>query len=175
MLPRLPLALVCDNFHYAWNVGATFRVADALRVEFVYLCGITEVPPSREIERTGGGAYRFLNFAHANSTKEVVLDLKSRGYQVVAAELAEGSVPLAQHVWKTPAAIVLGSEITGVQGGVIRHCDAALELPMFGMKNSLNVGSTAAVIAYDFFFRGCGGVFPQSDAGAVPAVPDAGP
>lgn len=164
MLPRLPLTLVCDNFHYAWNVGAVFRIADALRAEFVYLCGITEVPPSREIERTGGGAYRFLNFAHANSTKETVLDLKTRGYQVVAAELAEGSVSLHQHVWKTPTAIVLGSEITGVQRGVLKHCDAALELPMFGMKNSLNVGSTAAVIAYDFFFRGCGGVIPHEEA-----------
>lgn len=154
---------MCDNFHYAWNVGAVFRIADALRVEFVHLCGITEVPPSDEIKRTGGGGYKYLDIAHSYSTKETVLDLKSRGYQVVAAELAEGGVPLQFHEWSRPAAIVLGSEITGVQRGVMKYCDAVVELPMFGMKNSLNVGSTAAALAYDFLFRACGGVVPERE------------
>ena len=162
-LPKLPLYFICDNFHYAWNVGAAFRIADALRVECVYLCGITAFPPHFEIERTGGRAYRWVSWERRNSTADTVMELKERGIQVVAAELAHDSVPLSMHEWNSPAAIVLGSEITGVQQCVLSRCDAVVELPMFGMKNSINVGSTAAVLAYDFFFRGCGGVIPSDE------------
>ncbi|MCD6119258.1 TrmH family RNA methyltransferase [bacterium] len=168
-LPKLPLSFVCDNFHYGWNVGALFRIADALRVSQVYLCGLTAFPPDDEIKRTGGQSSKWVSWQHLPSTKECILDLKARGVQVAAAELAHGSIPLNHFEWEKPAAIVLGSEITGVQRGVMKHCDAVIELPMFGMRNSLNVASIAAVLAYDFLFRACGGEIPDgSDAEPSP-------
>jgi tRNA G18 (ribose-2'-O)-methylase SpoU len=162
-LPKLPLSIVCDNFHYAWNVGSVFRIADALRVERVYFCGITAFPPHFEIERTDGHAYKWVSWERRESTAEAVGELRERGVQVVAAELAQGGMALNLHEWRAPAAIVLGSEISGVQPCVLRLCDAVVELPMFGMRNSLNVSSTAAVLAYDFLFRACDGAIPDGD------------
>ena len=159
-LPNLPLFIVCDNFHYAWNVGALFRIADALRIEKVYLCGISAYPPNQEVERTGGSAHKWVDWERVDSTLDAVIRLKEQGVEVVAAELAEGSIPLNCHEWRAPSAIVLGSEITGVQQDVIKQVDAVIELPMFGMKNSLNVASTAAVFSYDFLFRCLGGRIP---------------
>ena len=161
-LPKLPLSIVCDNFHYAWNVGSIFRVADALRIERVYFCGITAFPPHVEIERTDGGAYKWVAWERRDSTADAVSELRERGVQIVAAELADGCVRLNHHEWHSPAAIVLGSEVSGVQPCVLRMCDAVVELPMYGMRNSLNVSSTAAVFAYDFLFRACGGAIPDT-------------
>jgi tRNA G18 (ribose-2'-O)-methylase SpoU len=47
-----------------------------------------------------------------------------------------------------PACIVLGGERSGVSSEVIDDADAAVEIPMLGMANSLNVATAAAILLY---------------------------
>ena len=53
---RMPVIVVLDNVRSMQNVGAFFRTGDAFAVERIVLCGITAVPPSREIHKTALGA-----------------------------------------------------------------------------------------------------------------------
>ena len=46
-------------------------------------------------------------------------------------------------------AIVLGNEVTGVDKTVLDACDAVLEIPVFGVKNSLNVACCASIVLYE--------------------------
>ncbi len=50
-LPRAPVSVVLDDVRSLANVGLIFRVCDALRVERLYLCGITGHPPYPDTER----------------------------------------------------------------------------------------------------------------------------
>lgn len=48
---KLPVAVVMDNVRSMHNVGSIFRTSDGFAVEHICLCGITGVPPHREIEK----------------------------------------------------------------------------------------------------------------------------
>ena len=50
-------------------------------------------------------------------------------------------------------AIVLGNEVTGVDKAVMEECDAVVEIPVFGVKNSLNVACCASVALYEVLRR----------------------
>src|SRR5260370_26579360 len=43
-LPRAPISVVLEDVRSLANVGLIFRICDALRVERLYLCGITGRP-----------------------------------------------------------------------------------------------------------------------------------
>ena len=53
---KLPLVIVLDNVRSLHNIGSVFRTSDAFRVECIYLCGITAVPPHAEMHKTALGA-----------------------------------------------------------------------------------------------------------------------
>ena len=50
-------------------------------------------------------------------------------------------------------AVVLGNEVTGVDKAVLDVCDAVLEIPVFGVKNSLNVSVCASIVLYEVLRR----------------------
>ena len=50
-MEKMPVTVVLDNVRSAQNVGAFFRTGDAFAVERIALCGITAVPPSRDIHK----------------------------------------------------------------------------------------------------------------------------
>ncbi len=48
----------------------------------------------------------------------------------------------------SPVALVVGNEITGVSQPVLDLCDGAVEIPMYGVKHSLNVAVAFGIATY---------------------------
>ena len=46
-----PIYIILDNVLDTYNVGAIFRLADAVAAEKVFLCGGTETPPNPKIKK----------------------------------------------------------------------------------------------------------------------------
>mgnify|MGYP001158368256 FL=1 len=144
---RLPVRLVLDNIRSGQNVGACFRSADAFRIDGLDLCGITCHPPHRDILKSALGASGHVPWnAHAD-TLSAVQHLQSQGWKVAAVEQAPNSVALQE--WK-PAqgerwALVLGNEVRGVAPDVLEACDLVVEMPQYGVKQSINVSVCAGV------------------------------
>lgn len=65
---KLPLVIVLDNVRSLHNVGSVFRTADAFRVEEIYLCGITRIPPHPELHKTALGAEDAVNWRYFQDT-----------------------------------------------------------------------------------------------------------
>jgi tRNA G18 (ribose-2'-O)-methylase SpoU len=150
---KIPLVVVLDNVRSLHNVGSVFRTSDAFLVKKIYLCGITSVPPNSEIHKTALGSEFSMEWEYVEHTQEIVSHLKKQGYFVYAIEQVEGSVMLTELRLDTTKkyAIVLGNEVKGVQQEVVDICDAAIELPQYGTKHSLNVSVTAGIVIWDFF------------------------
>ena len=53
---KTPLIIVLDDIRSLHNIGSVFRTADAFLIEKIYLCGITAIPPNKEIHKTALGA-----------------------------------------------------------------------------------------------------------------------
>jgi len=155
--PRHNVTVVLDNLRSAENVGSIFRTADATRVCRVVTCGFTTTPPDRKLEKTALGALSSVPCDHFEATIAAVRHLRSRGVYVVALETTEDAIPLgvAPQLGDEGrgVAIVLGNEVTGVDKAVMEECDAVVEIPVFGVKNSLNVACCASVALYEVLRR----------------------
>ena len=115
-MEKMPVAVVLDNVRSAQNVGAFFRTGDAFAVTKICLCGITAVPPSREIHKSSLGAEFSVAWEHYPTTEECLARLHDEGYRIVAVEQVEGSVSLDE-LRPDPScryALVFGNEVLGV-------------------------------------------------------------
>lgn len=148
---KLPLIMVLDNIRSLHNVGSVLRTADAFRLEAVYMCGITAVPPSPEIHKTALGAEDSVRWQYFADTLEAVNLLKSEGYMVLAVEQVEGSLKLGAFSFEPSKryALVMGNEVKGVQQAVVDACNQALEIPQYGTKHSMNVSVTAGIVMWE--------------------------
>jgi tRNA G18 (ribose-2'-O)-methylase SpoU len=152
---KLPIVVVLDEVRSLHNVGSIFRTADGFAVESLVLCGITAQPPHREIEKTALGATQSVDWSYFPSTMAAVLELKAKGYTVLALEQASESIMLSDFTptSATKYAIILGNEVNGVNDEVMKLVDGCLEIPQFGTKHSFNVVVSAGIVLWDFFTK----------------------
>lgn len=150
-----PFCFILDDIRSRNNVGTFFRTTDAFRGEKIYLCGITPVPPHRDIEKTAIGATESVAFEYHEDTLDLIARLRKAGWIIAAVEQVEGSVSLADFKPNKDKkyAFVLGNEVFGVNQEVIDVADLCLEIPQFGTKHSLNVAVTAGIIAWDYLSK----------------------
>jgi tRNA G18 (ribose-2'-O)-methylase SpoU len=152
-LPRRPVTVVLENIRSLGNVGSIFRSADGVRFEQLLLCGFTGHPPRPEIDKTALGADASVPWSYWSQSKEALLWLKDSGYQILGLELTTRSRPLRELRLRPPIALLLGHEVEGISDEALALCDGAVEIPMQGMKESLNVAVAFGVIAYQLAER----------------------
>jgi tRNA G18 (ribose-2'-O)-methylase SpoU len=152
---RHPIVGVIEDVRSLYNVGSCFRTADAMLLRKLILTGYTPVPPRKEITKTALGATETVPWEYQRSPVEAVLGLKAAGYRVYALEITAGSIPIDRlEVPGFPVAIVIGNEIAGVGQETLDVCDGALEIPMFGVKHSLNAAVAFGIAAWEMVRRG---------------------
>lgn len=140
---RFPIYVVLENIRSMYNVGAAFRTSDAACIQELILCGYTAVPPRKEIDKTALGATETVPWRHFPKAVDAVKWLKAQGITVAALEHCKESKDLMTMDCPFPIALVVGNEVDGVSEEVVAACDFACEIPMYGMKQSLN-----AAVAY---------------------------
>ena len=148
-LQRNPIYLVLDSLMSAHNVGTILRLSDALWVEKVYICGDTVLPPSRKVRKGSLGSERWVAWEYREDAFAAISELKAKGISIVIAEIATTSVDYRNAGYQFPVRLVLGREDRGVTPDIVAISDVVVHLPMYGMVNSLNVSTVAAVLLYD--------------------------
>lgn len=148
-----PVTVILDNIRSLNNIGSFFRTCDAFAMERIVLCGITAVPPNKEIHKTALGAELTVSWEYYREAAPVIRELRSRGYRIVAVEQAEGAVSLEEYRVMAGGkyALVFGNEVSGVSQDVMDICDEAIEIPQHGTKHSLNVAVAGGVVLWEFF------------------------
>ena len=149
-IKRNPIYLVLDQIIDTYNIGSLYRLADAIAVTKMYLCGKMEYPPSSRIHRAAVGTEAWVPWEKEESTIEVIKKLKNETIQIIAVEQHPQATSYKQLSTKVkfPCAIVVGNETGGIDKKVLNEADVIVELPMFGINNSFNVWGSAAVISY---------------------------
>lgn len=144
-----PIVLVLDNVLDTYNIGSFFRLADALNVTKICLCGPVVTPPNIKIHRASIGTWKWVEWEQYQNTSDCLTKLKKDGYQIIACEQTKNSVLYTKAKYKFPLAIVAGSEMDGVGESVLKLCDQVVEIPMHGVNKSLNVLVATSIISFD--------------------------
>jgi 23S rRNA (guanosine2251-2'-O)-methyltransferase len=148
-LPKNPVTVILDNLRSAFNVGSIFRTADATRIEQVIACGYTAHPPHLKLEKTALGTERFVKNGYFKNPVEAVQSIKSRNIPVIALETAENVKTYTEFAFPRPVCLVLGNEALGISREVLNEVDDAVQIPLFGFKNSLNVANAFSIVVYE--------------------------
>ena len=132
-MAKMPVTVVLDNVRSLQNVGAFFRTGDAFAVEHIALCGITAVPPNRDIHKTALGAELTVPWSYYETTEACIDRLHAEGYEVLAVEQVEGAVMLDafRAAPGVKYALVFGNEVMGVGQSAVDRCDGAIVLWSF--------------------------------------------
>ena len=150
------IAAVLNDVRSIHNVGAIFRTADAAGVEKIYLCGITPGPSDRfgnvraDFAKVALGAERSVSWTKVPDAADAIAALKTDGYEILAVEQSERSVPYfdARFPRHAKVALVLGNEVSGLPRAVVGAADRVIEIPMLGAKESLNVGIAFGIVVF---------------------------
>ncbi len=152
---KTPLIVVLDNVRSMHNVGAVFRTADAFLIEKIVLCGITPVPPHREIHKAALGATESVDWIYEKNIADALKNLKKDSYKICGVEQTDSSISIDEFTVKSGQkyALVLGNEVDGLSEEAFSSYDAFLEVPQLGTKHSLNVSVCAGIAMWELFRR----------------------
>ena len=143
-----PLVVVCDELSDPHNLGAVIRTAECAGAHGVIIpkrrsAGLTAV-----VAKTSAGAVSYLPVARVPNLPALLKELKEAGLWVFGTA-ADGDTALYDADLKGPAAIVIGSEGSGMGRLVAENCDFKVSIPMRGKLDSLNASAAAAILLYE--------------------------
>ena len=143
-----PLLVVCDEISDPHNLGAILRTAECAGAHGVIIpkrrsAGLTAI-----VGKTSAGAVSYMPVARVSNLPATLEELKKKGVWVYGTA-AEGTTSLYDADLKGPAAIVIGSEGSGMGRLVREKCDFLVSIPMKGKISSLNASAAAAILLYE--------------------------
>ncbi len=154
---RMPVYVILNSIRSNYNVGSIFRTSDGAMIEKLFLCGYTPYPPrpdlpsgKKEILKTALGATDSVNWEYVKDPTAVIRKLKSEGIKICALELTESSKPYYKlNRNDFPICLIVGNEISGVSQELLDLCDFSIEIPQFGIKQSLNVAVAYGIAVFE--------------------------
>ena len=152
-------ALILHNIRSVHNVGSIFRTADTAGITKIILSGYTPTPvdrfnlPRKDLAKVALGAEKTIPWLQTKTFGAAVKLLKEENYFIAAIEQDKRSTPLFNFKAPKdqPLALVLGNEVRGISPSSLKLCDAILEIPMRGKKESLNVSVTAGIAMFALY------------------------
>lgn len=146
--------LLLHDIRSTHNVGAIFRTADAAGVKKIYLSGYTPAPIDRfgrarpDVSKASLGAEKTVAWESVADQVELIKKLKKDKFQIVALEQDKRAVNYKDLKKSENILLILGNEVDGVDKDILSLCDDIAEIPMLGMKESLNVSVSAGIMLY---------------------------
>lgn len=156
------IVIIAHNIRSCHNVGSLLRTAEGLGIDKVYLTGYTPYPVNAndvrlphvasknhgQIAKTALGAENSTIWTYQPDVLDVADKLKRRGYELCALEQTKQSTPLPEYKPADKVAILLGSEVQGIDTNLLKVFNNHLEIPMFGDKESFNVVEAATMAMF---------------------------
>jgi 23S rRNA (guanosine2251-2'-O)-methyltransferase len=167
MQPR-DIVVIAHDIRSTHNIGSLLRTCEGIGVSRLFFTGYTPYPRldsgdtrlphiadklTQQIHKTALDAETLVPWSHLESVDACRSDLKALGFTVVALEQSPGSVSLPNYDSPDKVALLLGREVEGIEPELLRLCDATIEIPMLGKKESFNVVQAAAMCMYKLRFE----------------------
>ena len=144
------------------NIGTVIRNVNALGVEKTYVVDPRNKLPDdwqemrerKSLSKTSVSAVKWSFVKRFNSTQDCIDHLAKNNFNSIATSphkkgklnivLEEGD-----YTQYTKLAVWFGNEKRGLTDLAVEHSDICVSIPMFGMIESLNLGTTSGIVLYE--------------------------
>lgn len=156
------LIIIAHNIRSVHNVGSLMRTAEGLGISKIYFTGYTPYPKAaddsrlphlaerttKQINKTALGAEAMIPWEYCENITDVLQKLRNDNFTIAALEQTADSVNLPEFKPPNMLAILLGSEVEGIDPELLKQVEITLEIPMAGHKESFNVVEAATMAMY---------------------------
>ena len=142
-----PLLVVLAGLQDPGNLGTILRSAEAFGASGVVALPGTVSPWNAKAMRASAGSVFRLPLLHATED-DCFTRLHAARIQTIAA-MAHQASPLHEHALHQPAALVIGSEGSGISASIASRCTARVTIPTPGPVESLNAAVAASILLYE--------------------------
>lgn len=147
-MPENPFVVILDHLEDPHNFGAIIRTCEASGVDYIIVPKDRSVQINSTVMKTSVGALDNVKIVQVTNLNVIISKLKDRGLWIVGTDM-EDSVLYDEIDYKTPTALVIGSEGFGMSSLVKKNCDFIARIPMNGKINSLNASVAAGIMIYE--------------------------
>ena len=136
--------VAAEDVYQLHNTSAVIRSCDVFGIQEI---NIIEETNTKRIDREiAMGAQKWVDLNRYNSVKDCILDLKQKGYQIVATTPHIHDCELHNFDITKKSCFFFGRETEGLSDEVLKNADSFLKIPMVGFTESLNISVSAAII-----------------------------
>ncbi|MEI7498917.1 MAG: RNA methyltransferase [Bacteroidota bacterium] len=146
-LSSCPLLLVLETVEKPGNLGALLRTADAANLDAVIICNPQTDIYNPNAIRSSIGCVFTMPVVTTNS-EEAMSWIRSAGITMFGTALTATHYYHDANLVK-PAAIIMGSEATGLSPAWLEGANYLIKIPMKGKIDSMNVSTSAAVVVFE--------------------------
>ena len=144
------------------NIGTVIRNANALGVEKVYVVDPNQSLPGdwqemrerKSLSNTSVSAVKWTFVKRFDSTDECLGYLETKGFvSIVTSPHVKGKTSIYLHegdyTTATKLAVWFGNEKRGISPLAVERSEMCVAIPMFGMIESLNLGTSSGIVLYE--------------------------
>ncbi len=134
------IAIYLDNVRSAYNVGSILRTVEALRTGKVYFSEKTPFIDNEKVLKTSMGAASIIPCFQN-------IPLASLPRPIIALDTSDAAIAVAEFSFPETFTLILGNEEYGISNESLKEADFIVEIRLFGVKNSINIGCAFAIAA----------------------------
>lgn len=135
----LPIDIYLDHLRSAHNVGSIIRTVEAMRIGAVHFSSEMMSTKHPQVIKTSMGSHAFVSCLECE-------DIKKLKKPLLVLETCDQAVSVYDYKFPSTFTLVLGNEEFGVSRSIFEQADVFLNIPMYGVKNSLNVANAFALV-----------------------------
>lgn len=156
------LIAVLENPTDVKNIGTVIRNVNALGVEKIYVVDPHRSLPDdwqdlrerRAVSKTSVSAVKWTFLKRFDSTDKCFDHLEANGFtSIVTSPHVKGKASIFLHEGDytayTKLAVWFGSEATGISDLAVERSETCVCIPMFGIIESLNLGTSSGIVLYE--------------------------
>jgi tRNA (guanosine-2'-O-)-methyltransferase len=156
------LIAVIENPDEMRNIGTVIRNVNALGVEKAYVIDPRRTLPDdwqdmrerKSLSKTSVSAIKWSFVKRFDSTEECIVHLKKNGFISVVTSphikgRKNGILEEVDYTVYTKFAVWFGNEGSGISDVAVEHSEMCIGIPMFGMIESLNLGTSSGIVLYE--------------------------
>lgn len=156
------LIAVIENPDEMRNIGTVIRNVNALGVEKAYVIDPRRTLPDdwqdmrerKSLSKTSVSAIKWSFVRRFDSTEDCIAHLQKKGFISVVTSphikgRKNGILEEVDYTVYTKLAVWFGNEGSGISDLAVEHSEMCIGIPMFGMIESLNLGTSSGIVLYE--------------------------